>query len=195
MAEKDTGESYCIINDVPPVRPPDWLLELARRKSRGRDEGERNNTTDHDGDEKVIMLVLNGPQGSRFQQLMDGHVSEYPSQSEADFALCRILAVHAGNNRRTIDRIFRRSALYRKKWDEQHAADGSSYGEITIEKAIRVNEIQSQNGANLTDVGNAERLIQCHKNDLRFCHEPNKWFVWDGQRWVADGGDKVDCTP
>jgi len=35
-----------------------------------------------------------------------------------------------------MDRLFRQSGLLREKWDEVHFADGSTYGEKTIERAI-----------------------------------------------------------
>jgi putative DNA primase/helicase len=35
-----------------------------------------------------------------------------------------------------MNRLFRDSGLMREKWDEQHFADGSTYGEKTIERAI-----------------------------------------------------------
>lgn len=35
-----------------------------------------------------------------------------------------------------MDQLLRDSGLMREKWDEQHFADGSTYGEKTIERAI-----------------------------------------------------------
>jgi hypothetical protein len=35
-------------------------------------------------------------------------------------------------------------------------------------------------------VGNAERLVQCHGDKLRFCHPWNSWLIWDGSRWAKD---------
>ncbi len=35
----------------------------------------------------------------------------------------------------------------------------------------------------LTDMGNAERLIARHGQDLRYCYEMDKWFVWNGKHW------------
>ncbi|MEQ1885188.1 MAG: phage/plasmid primase, P4 family [Bryobacteraceae bacterium] len=37
-----------------------------------------------------------------------------------------------------------------------------------------------------TDLGNSERFIRQHGNDLRFCVESNTWHIWDGTRWQAD---------
>lgn len=41
-------------------------------------------------------------------------------------------------------------------------------------------------GFNLTDLGNAERLVDLHGRDLRYCHPWSKWIVWDGRRWAID---------
>jgi putative DNA primase/helicase len=37
-----------------------------------------------------------------------------------------------------------------------------------------------------TDLGNSERLIDQHGEDLRHCHPFHKWFCWDGTRWRLD---------
>lgn len=39
---------------------------------------------------------------------------------------------------------------------------------------------------NLTDLGNAERLVSRHGADLRYCHPWKRWLVWDGRRWALD---------
>jgi len=44
---------------------------------------------------------------------------------------------------------------------------------------------------NLTDLGNAERLVHHHGRDLRFCFPQNRFFVWTGQRWAEDDQGEV----
>jgi putative DNA primase/helicase len=39
---------------------------------------------------------------------------------------------------------------------------------------------------NLTDLGNAERLIANHGENLRYCHPWRTWLVWTGKRWAKD---------
>jgi len=51
-------------------------------------------------------------------------------------ALCCLLAFWTGGDHQQIDRLFRQSGLLRDKWDEVHYADGSTYGEKTIERAV-----------------------------------------------------------
>jgi len=45
---------------------------------------------------------------------------------------------------------------------------------------------------NLTDLGNAERLVLRHGRDLRYVHPWGKWLAWDGQRWAVDATGEVE---
>ena len=47
-------------------------------------------------------------------------------------------------------------------------------------------EVGPVEGYNLTDLGNAERLVLLHKDKLLYCHLWRKWLVWDGKRWKVD---------
>jgi putative DNA primase/helicase len=38
----------------------------------------------------------------------------------------------------------------------------------------------------LTDMGNAERLVIAHGDNLRFLHGTRQWHVWDGRRFAVD---------
>jgi P4 family phage/plasmid primase-like protien len=38
----------------------------------------------------------------------------------------------------------------------------------------------------LTELGNAERLVYRHGDNLKFAHDAGKWFVWDAGRWRMD---------
>ena len=38
----------------------------------------------------------------------------------------------------------------------------------------------------LSDVDNANALLEEHGHEIRFCAERNVWFVYDGKRWVED---------
>lgn len=45
---------------------------------------------------------------------------------------------------------------------------------------------------NLTDLGNAERLIQQQGQDLLYCQAWKSWLVWDGTRWKKDDSGEVE---
>lgn len=44
----------------------------------------------------------------------------------------------------------------------------------------------------LTDVGNAERLVDTHGRDLRWVARWKCWLVWDGRRWSRDERGEVE---
>ena len=95
-----------------------------------------------DSVKKQIKTVLNRIKKSKdadgFFKLYEGNwQSDYPSQSEADLALCNKLAFWTGKDASLMDEIFRASGLMRSKWDEKHFSDGKTYGESVIEKAIQ----------------------------------------------------------
>ena len=51
-------------------------------------------------------------------------------------ALCALLAFWTGGDHARVDSLFRQSGLLRPKWDEVHYADGRTYGEVTVARAI-----------------------------------------------------------
>jgi len=89
-------------------------------------------------DDEIIRLAgspkrKNGA-GRKFADLFEGRWDGYfGSASEADSALCWTLAYYTKDPDQ-IDRIFRRSGLYRPKWDERHGR--ATYGALTIQKAL-----------------------------------------------------------
>jgi putative DNA primase/helicase len=45
---------------------------------------------------------------------------------------------------------------------------------------------------NLTDLGNAERLVYRDGKDLLYVHPWHKWLAWDGKRWKVDDSGEVE---
>ena len=44
---------------------------------------------------------------------------------------------------------------------------------------------------NLTDLGNSERFVADHGEDVRYCYPWGKWLVWSGARWERDDSGRV----
>jgi hypothetical protein len=79
-------------------------------------------------DEEVDKVAQWDP---KYKKLFAGDWSGYPSPSEADEALCCKLAFYTAKDKGQIDRLFRRSKLYRpKKWGRE------DYRNTTIARAI-----------------------------------------------------------
>lgn len=86
-------------------------------------------------DSKLLETAANANDGTVFHDLFMGNWQDHSkSQSEADLALCNLLAFWTGKDAAQMDRLFRESGLYRKKWNELHGKQ--TYGAMTIQKAI-----------------------------------------------------------
>ncbi|MFL5655225.1 MAG: phage/plasmid primase, P4 family [Ktedonobacteraceae bacterium] len=120
---------------------PDILREVhaemtASRQQQSANRGERNAAVRDPSDDALLERAMHAKNGATFRALWNGDTSGYVSQSEAELALCSVLAFWTGNDVSQIDRLFRRSALYRPdKWDRP-ARSGETYGEGTIARAV-----------------------------------------------------------
>ncbi len=90
-------------------------------------------------DALVLKKAEAASNGGKFRALFYQGSAGYTSASEADFALCLMLAFWTGRDTTQMDRLFRRSALYREKWDSARSA--STYGQDTILKAAAVCDV------------------------------------------------------
>ena len=88
-------------------------------------------TTDDSAVFDIVCSLLKQQNGEKFRKLFyDGDFSEYGTQSEADAALCALIAFRTGPDPNTIDAVFRASALYREKWERE------DYRSATIQYGI-----------------------------------------------------------
>ena len=87
-------------------------------------------------DRALVERAMRARNGAKFSTLWGGDWSGYGSQSEADLALCRILAFWTGGDADRVDCLFRQSRLFRQKWDRRTFADGRTYGQATVQLAV-----------------------------------------------------------
>lgn len=124
-----------------PVKIPDWTSKPVDMATQRNDDWIIEHARDRQGN------------SNKFPALFSGDWGEYGSQSEADLALCKILAFWTNNDPEAIDRIFRRSGLYRAKWERK------DYSRRTIGKAIAENE---ETLAEFTRRKEKERAEKCY---------------------------------
>lgn len=84
-----------------------------------------------------LKKAFQSKKAKEIKKLYYGEHSAYPSQSEADLALCSHLAFWFDGDAAAIDSAFRESWLYRDKWDRPHHSDGRTYGQGTIDMAVQ----------------------------------------------------------
>ena len=85
-------------------------------------------------DESVTQKAGDAVNGKKFTRLWNGDITSFPSQNEAEATLYSILSFYCSGDMNQIDRLFKKSALYRPKWNEQRGTD--TYGNITIRKEV-----------------------------------------------------------
>ncbi len=165
-------------------------------------------------EEEIVDRARNCKTGGAFQLLYSGNWEGiYDSQSTADLAFCNQLAFWTQCDEIKMDRIFRSSGLYRKKWDELRGK--MKYGELTIAKAISgcnkvyepvSKEVDKNLAVNFfgaqttvkptvsydsTDSGNAKRLFDRFGSQLHYSYNRKKWLYWSGKSWVYDDSGEI----
>ncbi len=86
-------------------------------------------------DRRLVEVASKAKNGAKFQALYNGDTGGYGSHSQADMALCSLLAFYTQCDRNQMDSIFRSSGLMRDKWDEMRGDE--TYGNMTIDAAIK----------------------------------------------------------
>lgn len=158
--------------------------------------------------DEVIEAAKNGKNHVRFSVLYEGDWSEfYASQSEADMAFANDLAYWTARDYEKMDAIFRKSNLYREKWDEKHG--NSTYGYQTLIKAIsdcsntykpfvlNISE-EALKGTkkprkqfSYDDMGNTERFLYTFKENVLYSYVNKCWYYWNNKYWTEDTLGKI----
>lgn len=87
-------------------------------------------------DQEIIRRASEAHNGPKFRALWAGDTAGFESQSEADLALCGLLAFWCGGDTGRIDALFRQSGMMRPKWDRS-AGEGVTYGQRTIRRCLK----------------------------------------------------------
>ena len=140
-------------------------------------------------DEELLEKAMAASNGGKFKRLWSGHHGGYDSQSEADMAFCCMLAFWTGGDQVQMDRLFRESGLLREKWDEVHYADGSTYGEKTIERAV-------QRTSEFYDPGTSQAAddVDGDGQDAASRDERGEAYLREKNRVLADRVETLEAT-
>ncbi len=121
---------------------------------------------------KRLKKAFASKNGYKIKALYEGNFSGYfgDDQSRADMSLCSSLAFWLDADPAAMDSAFRKSKLFRDKWDEKHG--NQTYGEMTIARAIEGCEQTYQDTSKDTRQPASSALIDIGKRaDLFFCND------------------------
>lgn len=132
-------EAFTFTRDGVPLCPLDFPEPPIAVKPQAAPKQHQNSTAQSYlslSDQDLITAASKAANGVKFSALYRGDTGGYGSQSEADLALCSMLAFFTGPDPNRIDRLFRGSGLFREKWDARHHGDGTTYGQGTVQEAL-----------------------------------------------------------
>jgi putative DNA primase/helicase len=138
-------------------------------------------------DAEVVERAKNAENGEKFTKLWNGKTAGYESHSEADLALCGMLAFWTGGDRSQIDSLFRESDLYRPKWTEERGS--STYGEHTIGEAL-AGKTEFYEPASGDETAPVERVESPLVDAL--LDDPGAWIDPDAKTWTVRDTDSHD---
>lgn len=107
-------------------------------------------------DKEVVEMGMRAANAEKFNSLCRGEISEYPSQSEADFALLSIIAYYTQDNEQT-RRIFRMTALGKRAKATQD--------NVYLNRALEKIRAKQPSPIDLTElVANAQALMEAKRS-------------------------------
>lgn len=169
--------------DLPLAPPPAWLLEILRTASGEQPVTYEPSAWDGGIPERARRILdADVRVRARFDRGTDGLGD--PSSSGVDFALAVQLA------RRGLAGSEIEATLRGSRQIAQCAAKRDGYFTLTVGKALAVAATESER-LDLSDLGNAERLVLRYGKQLRYVGAWRQWLVWDGRRWARDTTGEV----
>ena len=160
-------------------------------------------------DYSVITKAMSSKQGEKFCSLWHGEIPEGKSHSEADQALCAMLAFWCGGDTQQMDRLFRQSGLYREKWEREDyrtstlnnavALTNEFYKPILITTAEEdfseplnfLHSVKPERNKHYpwTDIGFGRLFADCYKGIARYVPERKCWYCYADGVWSPDTGN------
>jgi primase-polymerase (primpol)-like protein len=134
-----------VFNNRPIQKKQNELLKLHNEVFGSNGQVPKQSTTNHNNNNVDIKMVYErinrSKQANIIQNMLNGgKAGKDWSFSERDQSLCNHLAFFSNKDPYIIDQIIRNNPVYRKKWDNPHYEDGTTYGQETINKALQIKD-------------------------------------------------------
>lgn len=117
------------------------------------------------------------------------HDCDQPGQKGAEAILAAVSKVCTAKNYVLPYPVQENKGADFRDYRNNRESQGATQIIATLDAAfakIEASQARTLESRNLTDLGNAERLVDLHGDNIRFCHAWGKWLIWDGRRWAVD---------
>ena len=171
-----TGNQYSIKNQLPISEAPKWVLELLLKKDNIHEiqleqiqpQPAIQTTTQMALPTKNSNTIFQGERNSKLASLAGTMREKGMSQESIEAALLKENSVRCN-----------------PPLDESEI--------IQISTSIcKYKPGQPQRKFNLSELGNAERLVSKFGDDLLYCPQKKCWYTWTGRRWKEDESGKIN---
>jgi hypothetical protein len=137
----------------------DEQLAAAKKRPKAKPSGKKANVSD------AAVLKRLKPKAI-CQRILSGDYADYDGDhSTCDLVITGAVAREVGPDPERIDAVIRTTVLMRAKWDEVHRADGATYGQMVIEKALEDYEPPAKKASQ-------KEALLAEADDLRLFHTP-----------------------
>jgi len=158
------GRRYEILDDNEIAPAPDWLINLATKK---RLEAWQTSSDSE--------LIPEGERNSRLTSIAGSMRRQGMAQKAIEAALQDV------NKRQCSPPLP----------DDEVTRIAQSVTRYEPELSSKQSKKTTGRCFNLTDLGNAERLVSRYGDILRYCYERKRWLVWNGKVWEWDAGNRA----
>jgi putative DNA primase/helicase len=163
-----SGKLYEVANESGIVDAPDWLVTWIKQKHQHAEADDQQYGA---SEEKILEGERNSVLFKRARKLSTSGLS----QSDA------LTALRAINDDRCEPPL---------EETELCKIVESAYSYEPTNSALQ-DLIEKPHLPSPTDLGNAQRLVAAEGNNIRYCYENKKWYVWDGRIWSKDDSGKI----
>lgn len=137
----DQGWYFCMTGNQLPK--PFHTLDIAERQTELnsvlekygmlKKENDLNRNTENTNselpDSEILSRIFKAKNGDRFKKLYNGDISDYPTESEADFAIVNFIGYYTKDHQQILN-IIRQTPLWDEKWERK------DYQKRTIDRAL-----------------------------------------------------------
>jgi putative DNA primase/helicase len=167
--------------EADPADPPDWLMRLLERPRR------------YGAAPPVGKKILPGKRNQELTSIAGTMRRRGMDQPEI------LAALQTANERRCdpplkaeeVEKIAASVARYEPAASLGSSGEAPAAGDVVHVSFKGRGSAQPPRGYNLTDLGNSERFVADHGEDVRYCYPWGKWLVWSGTRWERDDAGGV----
>jgi putative DNA primase/helicase len=163
-----SGKPYAVVNDAEITDAPNWLVTWIKEQHEHVEADEQQSCTSEG------KVKEGGRDNFLFKRACKLRAA---GQSKSD-ALTALLSINESTCEPPME-----NSVVQLKIESAYTYEPTNNA---LHELIEKPDLPSH-----TDLGNAQRLVAAEGNNIRYCYENKRWYVWDGRIWSKDDSGKI----